>query len=71
MDVELVVRARSGDREAFGQLAALSIARLDAAARLIIRDRERARDVVQETLVRVWRSRARGTTAATRTKAST
>jgi len=25
MDVELVVRARSGDREAFGQLAALSI----------------------------------------------
>jgi RNA polymerase sigma factor (sigma-70 family) len=56
MDVELVVRARSGDREAFGQLAALSIGRLDAAARLIIRDRERARDVVQETLVRAWRS---------------
>lgn len=56
MDVELVVRARSGDREAFAQLAALSIGRLDAAARLIIRDRERARDVVQETLVRVWRS---------------
>jgi RNA polymerase sigma-70 factor, ECF subfamily len=56
MDVELVVLARSGDREAFGQLAALSIGRLDAAARLIIRDRERARDVVQETLVRAWRS---------------
>jgi RNA polymerase sigma-70 factor, ECF subfamily len=56
MDADLVVRAKSGDREAFGQLAALSIGRLDAAARLIIRDRERARDVVQETLVRAWRS---------------
>jgi len=56
MDADLVVRAKSGDREAFGQLAALSIGRLDAVARLIIRDRERARDVVQETLVRVWRS---------------
>ena len=56
MDVDLVVRARNGDREAFGQLAALSIGRLDAAARLIIRDRERSRDVVQETLVRAWRS---------------
>ena len=56
MDVDLVVRAKSGDREAFGQLAARSIGALDAAARLIIRDRERARDVVQETLVRAWRS---------------
>jgi RNA polymerase sigma-70 factor (ECF subfamily) len=56
MDTNLVARARSGDRDAFGQLAALTIGRLDAAARLIIRDRERARDVVQETLVRAWRS---------------
>jgi RNA polymerase sigma-70 factor (ECF subfamily) len=56
MDADLVVRARGGDRDAFAQLAAQSIGRLDASARLIIRDRERARDVVQETLVRAWRS---------------
>jgi RNA polymerase sigma-70 factor (ECF subfamily) len=56
MDADLVVRASNGDRDAFAQIATLSIGRLDAAARLIIRDRERARDVVQETLVRAWRS---------------
>jgi RNA polymerase sigma-70 factor (ECF subfamily) len=56
MDVDLVVRARAGDRDAFAQLAADSIDRLDATARLIIRDRESARDVVQETLVHTWRS---------------
>jgi RNA polymerase sigma-70 factor (ECF subfamily) len=55
MDADLVARARSGDRDAFAQIANLSIDRLAASARLIIRDRERARDVVQDTLVRAWR----------------
>ena len=32
-----------------------SIARLDAAARLILRDSELARDAVQEAMVRAWR----------------
>ena len=32
-----------------------ALARLDAAARLILRDAELARDAVQETLIRAWR----------------
>lgn len=51
----LVVRAREGDRDAFGVLARTDAARLDAAARLILRDRELARDAVQECLIRAWR----------------
>lgn len=50
-----MVRAREGDRDAFARLAAASISRLDAAARLIIRDPERAKDAVQEALLRLWR----------------
>jgi RNA polymerase sigma-70 factor (ECF subfamily) len=51
----LVERARRGDHDAFAELAGAAITRLDAAARLILRDRELARDVVQETLLRAWR----------------
>jgi len=51
----LVVRARGGDHDAFTALVDLTIARLDAAARLILRDPELARDAVQETLIRAWR----------------
>ena len=51
----LVERAAGGDREAFGALVRPSAARLDAAARLILRDPELARDAVQETLIRAWR----------------
>jgi RNA polymerase sigma-70 factor (ECF subfamily) len=51
----LVERARQGDHDAFAELADAAIARLDAAARLILRDRELARDVVQDTLLRAWR----------------
>src|SRR5262245_7464782 len=36
-------------------LAGATIGRLDAAARLILRDPDRAQDAVQETLVRCWR----------------
>ena len=51
----LVERAAGGDQDAFGLLVDGSLARLDAAARLILRDRELARDAVQEAMVRAWR----------------
>lgn len=51
----LVERAREGDREAFGTLVRAAATRLDAAARLILRDRELAHDAVQEALIRAWR----------------
>jgi RNA polymerase sigma-70 factor, ECF subfamily len=52
---ELVERARRGDHDAFARLVDPTLARLDAAARLILRDPELARDAVQETLIRAWR----------------
>jgi RNA polymerase sigma-70 factor (ECF subfamily) len=51
----LVERAQGGDHDAFAALAGASIARLDAAARLIVRDHDLARDAVQDALVRCWR----------------
>ena len=50
-----VERAKRGDHDAFAVLVDVAIARLDAAARLILRDPELARDAVQETLIRAWR----------------
>lgn len=52
----LVEQARRGDHDAFAALARLAVARLDAAARLILRDRELARDTVQDTLIGAWRN---------------
>lgn len=51
----LVERASRGDHDAFARLVDPSLARLDAVARLILRDAELARDAVQETLIRAWR----------------
>ena len=51
----LVERARRGDRQAFAELVRASGARLDATARLILRDPHLAQDAVQETLIRAWR----------------
>ena len=51
----LVERARGGDHDAFAELARAAVVRLDAAARLILRDPELARDAVQEGLIRAWR----------------
>lgn len=51
----LVEQAQRGDHDAFAVLAGAAIARLDAAARLIVRDHDLARDAVQDTLVRCWR----------------
>jgi RNA polymerase sigma-70 factor (ECF subfamily) len=53
--VTLVERAGRGDHDAFTTLATHAAQRLDAAARLILRDPELARDAVQNTLVRAWR----------------
>ncbi len=55
MDRELVMRAQRGDRDAFAALAAASVDRLYAVARMVLRDADRAEDAVQETLVRSWR----------------
>jgi RNA polymerase sigma-70 factor (ECF subfamily) len=51
----LVELAQEGDHDAFVVLVDASIARLDAAARLILRDAELARDAVQDAMVRAWR----------------
>lgn len=56
MDQRSVVeRARKGDHDAFALLVNAIIGRLDAAARLILRDPDMARDAVQEALIRAWR----------------
>jgi RNA polymerase sigma-70 factor (ECF subfamily) len=52
----LVERARQGDHDAFAVLVHASVARLDAAARLILRDRDLAGDAVQEAFIRAWRN---------------
>ena len=52
----LVERAQRGDHDAFAVLVREAIARLDAAARLILRDRELARDAVPDTLIAAWRN---------------
>ena len=51
----LIERARRGEHDAFTALIDVHLARLDAAARLILRDPELARDAVQEALIRAWR----------------
>ena len=53
--LELVEQARRGDHDAFAVLAGAAIPRLDALARLILRDPERGKDATQEALVRAWR----------------
>jgi RNA polymerase sigma factor (sigma-70 family) len=55
VQLDLVERARGGDRTAFAELAAASIARLFNIAQLMLRDRDLADDAVQETLVLAWR----------------
>jgi RNA polymerase sigma-70 factor (ECF subfamily) len=52
----LIVRASQGDHEAFGVLVGGRLARLDTAARLILRDPDLARDAVQEATLRAWKN---------------
>ena len=51
----MVRSAADGDREAFAALAAPRVDRMFATATLILRDRGRAEDAVQDALVRAWR----------------
>jgi RNA polymerase sigma-70 factor (ECF subfamily) len=53
---DLIERARRGDHEAFGVLVGGQLARLDTAARLILRDPDLARDAVQEATLRAWKN---------------
>lgn len=55
MDLRLVERARSGDRDAYEELARGSADRLYAIAYQITRDADRADDAVQQALVAMWR----------------
>jgi RNA polymerase sigma-70 factor (ECF subfamily) len=52
---DVVEAARRGDHEAFEALAIAAGDRLFATACLILRDRQRAEDAVQEALVHAWR----------------
>ena len=54
MQAPLVERARTGDHEVFSFLVRTSVPRLVGAARLILRDQDRAQDAVQEALVQAW-----------------
>jgi RNA polymerase sigma-70 factor (ECF subfamily) len=55
MQRQLVERAIAGDFEAFEALVNASAARQFSIASLILRDRDRAYDAVQEALVGAWR----------------
>jgi RNA polymerase sigma factor (sigma-70 family) len=55
MHNDLVARAQAGDKSAFSVLAAASIDRMHAIARLIVRDPHAADDAVQDALVAAWR----------------
>ena len=54
-DVELVQRARGGDRDAFDVLMSSWLDRLYRIAYLVLRDTDSAQDAVQEALVHCWR----------------
>ena len=54
MDSSLVVRAQQGDREAFTGIVDDIGGRLHAIAYTVLRDRELARDAIQQTLLTAW-----------------
>lgn len=54
-DESLVRAAANGDRNAFAGIAAPRLDRMYATATLMLRDRGRAEDAVQDALVRAWR----------------
>jgi RNA polymerase sigma-70 factor (ECF subfamily) len=54
-DEQLVRAAADGDPDAFAAIAVPRLDRLFATASLILRDRGRAEDAVQDALVRAWR----------------
>jgi RNA polymerase sigma-70 factor (ECF subfamily) len=55
MQRDLVERARSGDHDAFAELARASSDRMFALASLVLGDSESAKDALQEALILAWR----------------
>ena len=55
MDIDQVVRAQSGDEEAFALLAVAVGDRLHGVAHRILRDLELAEDATQQALLSIWR----------------
>jgi len=55
-DAEVVKRVRAGDREAFGWLVRRYQGRAYRLALRVVRDEEQARDVVQESFLKAYRS---------------
>ena len=58
-DLELMLRVREDDREAFAELMRRYRPRLVAFFRGLSRDADLAEDLFQETFIRLWRARAR------------
>jgi RNA polymerase sigma-70 factor (ECF subfamily) len=54
MQRDLVIRARSGDHDAFSTLAADAVDRLHRTAWLILRSEDDAADAVQDSLLAAW-----------------
>jgi RNA polymerase sigma-70 factor (ECF subfamily) len=55
VDTKVVIRAQTGDRAAFGLLAAEIATRFLAVSRRILRDIDLAEDATQQALVSIWR----------------
>ena len=55
VETDLVARAQSGDRAAFGLIAAELATRFLAVSRRILRDVDLAEDATQQALVSIWR----------------
>jgi RNA polymerase sigma-70 factor (ECF subfamily) len=55
MEIVLIERARTGDIEAFDELARRRVDRLYRTALAIVRNESDARDATQEALVAAWR----------------
>ena len=54
MDIELVVRAQRGDKEAYARLATDLADRFLAVSRRIVRDVDLAEDATQQALLSIW-----------------
>ncbi len=54
MDIDLVVRAQHGDKEAYGLVATEIADRFLAVSRRILRDVELAEDATQQALLAIW-----------------
>ncbi len=53
-DMEIVRRVQAGDTEAFGELVSRYSGRIYTLALAVVRDAQRAEDVVQETFIRAY-----------------